>query len=117
MALFKRLDPLNPESFKHKFSFVNGITYHYVDEGEEILKKEVIFLCHGFPDLWYGWRYQIPFLVSKGYRVIVPDLRGCGQTEAPHCPPNDLHQYGFKNICKDMTELMNQLNIPKAIFL
>nr|CAG8530113.1 13026_t:CDS:10 [Entrophospora candida] len=89
----------------------------YVDEGEEIGKKEVIFLCHGFPDLWYGWRYQIPFLVSKGYRVIVPDLRGCGQTEAPHCPPNDLHQYGFKNICKDMTELMNQLNIQKAIFL
>jgi hypothetical protein len=27
-----------------------------------------------------GWREQIPFLVSKGYRVIAPDLRGFGDT-------------------------------------
>ncbi|CAG8815556.1 6112_t:CDS:2, partial [Racocetra persica] len=66
---------------------------------------------------WYGWRYQIPFLVSKGFRVIAPDLRGYGQTEAPRCPPNSLHQYGFKNICKDLKEIMDQLKIKKAIFI
>ncbi|KAF0488713.1 epoxide hydrolase [Gigaspora margarita] len=110
-----RMDPQDPNSFRHRFSFVNGITYHYVDEGEE--RNEAIVLCHGFPDLWYGWRYQIPFLVSKGYRVIVPDIRGYGQTEAPRCPPNSLHQYGYKNICKDLKEIMDQLKIQKAIFL
>ncbi|RIB15783.1 Alpha/Beta hydrolase protein [Gigaspora rosea] len=110
-----RMDPQDPNSFRHRFSFVNGITYHYVDEGEE--RNEAIILCHGFPDLWYGWRYQIPFLVSKGYRVIVPDNRGYGQTEAPRCPPNSLHQYGYKNICKDLKEIMDQLKIQKAIFL
>ncbi|CAG8768067.1 3522_t:CDS:2, partial [Funneliformis caledonium] len=87
----------------------------YVEEGEE--NNQAIVLCHGFPDLWYGWRYQIPFLVSKGFRVIAPDLRGFGQTESPRCPPDDIHQYGFKNICKDLTELMDQLNIKKAIFM
>ncbi|CAG8541020.1 8640_t:CDS:2, partial [Scutellospora calospora] len=66
---------------------------------------------------WYGWRYQIPFLVSKGFRVIAPDLRGFGQTEAPRCPPNDLQQYGYKNICKDLKEIMGQLRIIKAIFI
>ncbi|CAG8555109.1 5070_t:CDS:2 [Gigaspora margarita] len=106
------MDPQDPNSFRHRFSFVNGITYH---EGEE--RNEAIVLCHGFPDLWYGWRYQIPFLVSKGYRVIVPDIRGYGQTEAPRCPPNSLHQYGYKNICKDLKEIMDQLKIQKAIFL
>ncbi|CAB4425726.1 unnamed protein product [Rhizophagus irregularis] len=109
------MDPQDPNSFRHKFSFVNGIIYHYVDQGEG--HDNAIILCHGFPDLWYGWRYQIPFLVSKGYRVIAPDLRGFGQTESPHCPPNDIHQYGFKNICKDLSELMNQLNLKKAIFM
>ncbi|CAG8749564.1 27625_t:CDS:2, partial [Dentiscutata erythropus] len=73
-----RMDPQASNSFRHRFTFVNGITYHYVDEGEE--RNDAIILCHGFPDLWYGWRYQIPFLVSKGFRVIVPDLRGYGQT-------------------------------------
>ncbi|CAG8564406.1 11358_t:CDS:2 [Rhizophagus irregularis] len=109
------MDPQDPNSFRHRFSFVNGIIYHYVDQGEG--HDNAIILCHGFPDLWYGWRYQIPFLVSKGYRVIAPDLRGFGQTESPHCPPNDIHQYGFKNICKDLSELMNQLNLKKAIFM
>ncbi|RIA83416.1 Alpha/Beta hydrolase protein [Glomus cerebriforme] len=109
------MDPQEPNSFRHRFTYVNGIVYHFVDQGEG--HDNVIILCHGFPDLWYGWRYQIPFLVSKGYRVIAPDLRGFGQTEAPHCPPNDIHQYGFKNICKDLSEIMNQLNFKKAIFM
>ncbi|CAG8494259.1 12762_t:CDS:10 [Dentiscutata heterogama] len=107
-----RMDPQYPNSFRHKFSFVNGITYH---EGEE--RNDAIILCHGFPDLWYGWRYQIPFLVSKGFRVIAPDLRGYGQTESPRCPPNSLHQYGYKNVCKDLREIMDQLKIQKAIFM
>ncbi|CAG8438746.1 10635_t:CDS:10 [Acaulospora colombiana] len=111
----RAMNPLDPNSFKHRFSFVNGITYHYVDEGKE--DSDSIILLHGFPDLWYGWRYQIPHLVSKGYRVIVPDLRGYGQTEAPKCPPNDLHIYGFKNVCKDLTELMSQLKIKSSIFI
>ncbi|RHZ48817.1 hypothetical protein Glove_541g43 [Diversispora epigaea] len=113
MESSQRMNPQEPNSFKHKFSFVNGITYHYVDEGEE--GNDVIILLHGFPDLWYGWRYQIPYLVSKGYRVIAPDLRGYGQTDAPRCPPNDLLQYGSKNVSKDIKELMDQLKVKKAI--
>ncbi|CAG8490764.1 1242_t:CDS:10 [Ambispora leptoticha] len=108
------MDPLDPNSFRHKFSIVNGITLHFVDEGEE--RNEAIVLCHGFPDLWYGWRYQIPVLVKKGYRVIVPDLRGFGQTDAPRCPPENLQLYGFKNICQDLVELTEQLNIRTAIY-
>ncbi|CAG8627184.1 10164_t:CDS:2 [Paraglomus brasilianum] len=115
MASKRRLDPLLPNSFKHKYSFVNGIIYHYVDEGPEL--APTLVLCHGFPDLWYGWRYQIPFLVDKGYRVIVPDLRGYGETEAPYCPPNDIREYGAKNVCKDLIELLNQIKVQKAIFI
>ncbi|CAG8586033.1 7553_t:CDS:2 [Paraglomus occultum] len=115
MASKRKLDPLLPRSFRHKYSFINGITYHYVDEGPEL--AQTLVLCHGFPDLWYGWRYQIPFLVDKGYRVIVPDLRGYGETEAPYCPPNDIREYGAKNVCKDLTELLNQIKVQKAIFI
>jgi pimeloyl-ACP methyl ester carboxylesterase len=40
-------------------------------------------LSHGFPELWYSWRHQIPVLAEAGYRVIAPDQRGYGGTTAP----------------------------------
>ncbi|OZJ02659.1 hypothetical protein BZG36_04774 [Bifiguratus adelaidae] len=104
-----------PESFNHQSANVNGIRLHYVDEGPK--DGEPLLLIHGFPDLWYGWRYQIPFLAYKGYRVIVPDSRGYGQTSAPHVPPHDLSLYGYKNLCKDMVDLLDVLEIPKVTLI
>jgi soluble epoxide hydrolase/lipid-phosphate phosphatase len=57
-----------------------------------------------------GWRYQIKPLAKLGFRVIVPDLRGYGLTDAPFVAPNDekaLRQYGWKNLCKDLIELVD----------
>ena len=42
-----------------------------------------VLLVHGFPDSNSVWRNQIPALVDAGYRVIAPDLRGFGQSDAP----------------------------------
>ncbi|KAI8918248.1 Alpha/Beta hydrolase protein [Powellomyces hirtus] len=110
---------MDPASYNHKHARVNGINYHYVDEGHS---DQVIVLAHGFPDLWYGWRYQIPYLVKLGYRVIVPDFRGYGQTDAPHIEPGDkegIRTYGLKNICKDMAQLLDVAVGPnsRAIFI
>ncbi|ORX69719.1 alpha/beta-hydrolase [Linderina pennispora] len=102
------MDPLNPDSFNHKFATVNGTTIHYVDEGT----GPVILCFHGFPDLWYGWRKQIPYLVSLGYRVIAPDTHGYGQTDAP----KDLKAYGAKNIVNDFVSLLDTLNIREAVW-
>lgn len=38
----------------------------------------ILIFCWQYKKL--GWRQQIPFLASKGYRVIAPDLRGFGDT-------------------------------------
>lgn len=42
--------------------------------------KATVFLIHGWPDLSYGWRYQIPFLIKLKMRVVVPDMMGYGGT-------------------------------------
>lgn len=42
--------------------------------------KATVFLIHGWPDLSYGWRYQIPFLIKRNMRVVVPDMMGYGGT-------------------------------------
>lgn len=56
----------------------------------------LVLLLHGFPDLWFSWRHQIPALVAAGYHVVAPDLRGYGQTDAPDGADNytSLHYVG-----------------------
>ena len=58
---------------------VNGIELHLLEEGEGPL----VVLCHGFPELAYSWRHQIPALAAAGYRVIAPDMRGFGGSSVP----------------------------------
>ncbi|TPX35349.1 hypothetical protein SmJEL517_g02269 [Synchytrium microbalum] len=113
--------PQDPESFNHKWAYINGIRMHYVEEGPA--DGPLIVLSHGYPDFWYGWRNQIPYLAAKGYHVICPDQRGFGQSYGPYVAPGDtenLKQYGWKNITKDLADLLTYVSgssTSKAIFL
>ena len=42
-----------------------------------------IVLCHGWPELAFSWRHQIPTLVEMGFHCIVPNLRGYGNSSKP----------------------------------
>ena len=57
----------------------NGISLYVEDHGEGI----PVLLIHGWPDSARLWRHQVPFLVSHGFRVITPDLRGFGRSGRP----------------------------------
>ena len=35
-----------------------------------------VVLCHGMPELAFSWRHQFEPLVSAGFHVIAPDMRG-----------------------------------------
>jgi haloacetate dehalogenase len=80
----------------------NGIRQHIVEAGE----GPPVILLHGFPETGYAWRFQIPVLAER-YRVIVPDLRGYGETEKPATG------YDKRNMALDIRELMRELDIPK----
>ncbi|MFC5280083.1 alpha/beta fold hydrolase [Halorubrum rubrum] len=60
---------------------VNGVRVHVVTAGDP--DAPLVVLLHGHPDFWYGWRDQIGPLVEAGFRVLVPDQRGCNLSEAP----------------------------------
>jgi len=59
----------------------DGITLHVVEAGPR--EGRPIFLLHGFPEFWWGWRHQIEPIARAGYRVIVPDQRGFNVSEKP----------------------------------
>ncbi|KAK5148570.1 hypothetical protein LTR04_000614 [Oleoguttula sp. CCFEE 6159] len=100
----------------HNYASLNGRRYHYLlglpKNGEF---KATIFLIHGWPDISFGWRYQIPLLLELGLRVVCPDLMGFGRTDAPKVPPASIHLYGFKRAADDIAELARQLEAPRII--
>src|SRR5262245_64772851 len=55
---------------------VNGIDMFLLEQGQGPL----IVLCHGWPELSYSWRHQIPALAAAGFHVVAPDMRGFGRT-------------------------------------
>lgn len=65
--------------FKHYRDDVNGITMHYVMGGQ----GDAIVLLHGWPQTWYEWRDVMPILARNNFTVLVPDLRGLGDTSKP----------------------------------
>ena len=86
--------------FTHRFADVNGVHLHYVIGG----KGEPVLLLHGYPETWYGWRRVMPALAAK-YTVIVPDMRGLGQSGRPADG-----SYTKANVAADMFALLQKLN-------
>jgi pimeloyl-ACP methyl ester carboxylesterase len=87
----------------------NGVELQVLDEGEGPL----IVLCHGFPELAYSWRHQLPALAGAGYRVVAPDMRGFGRSSAPP----EVEAYDIVTLCADMCGLLDALGEQRAIFV
>lgn len=60
---------------------VNGQSLHCIEAGPE--DGPLVILLHGFPEFWWGWRYQIEPLAKAGFRVAVPDQRGYNLSSKP----------------------------------
>ncbi|MCR9106473.1 MAG: alpha/beta hydrolase [Gammaproteobacteria bacterium] len=94
--------------WQHHHATINGIQVHYVEQGRGM----PIVLCHGFPHLWFSWHRQITALAAAGYRVIAPDMRGMGQTQAP----TDPGAYDVDHITADLLGLLDHTGIERAVF-
>jgi pimeloyl-ACP methyl ester carboxylesterase len=95
------------EQMQHRFVETNGIKMHYVAQGSGPL----VVMCHGWPESWYSWRHQIPALAGAGFRVVAPDQRGYGQTDAPE----PIESYDIFNLVGDIVGLVNALGESQVI--
>ena len=86
-----------------------GLRMHVVEAGPP--DGDPVLVLHGWPQNWYQWRHQIPALAGAGYRVIVPDLRGFGQTEAT---PGG---YEKENMATDVLNLMDAMGVGRVKLL
>lgn len=91
---------------KHSQIKVGMVELHVVELGE----GKPVLLCHGFPDLWRGWRLQMEALAAAGYRAIALDMRGYGRSSAPADPLlyTPFHTVG------DLVGLLDALELPEV---
>ena len=93
--------PTDPPPLKHHTAiFEDGFRMHYVEAGA----GEPVLLLHGFPQTWFAWRKVIPGLSTR-FRVIAPDLRGCGDTDRPP------QGYDKVTVAADVDRLVERLGL------
>uniref|UniRef100_A0A4W2EUG6 Bifunctional epoxide hydrolase 2 n=1 Tax=Bos indicus x Bos taurus TaxID=30522 RepID=A0A4W2EUG6_BOBOX len=86
-----------------------GVRLHFVELGS----GPVVCLCHGFPESWFSWRYQIPALAQAGFRVLAVDMKGYGESSAPP----EIEEYSLEVLSKDMITFLDKLGISQAVFI
>lgn len=91
----------------HRTVQSNGINLHFAEMGEGPL----VVLCHGFPELWYTWRYQIPALAAAGFHAVAPDMRGYGRSDRPDA----IDQYTALHLVGDMVGMLDALGAEQAV--
>jgi pimeloyl-ACP methyl ester carboxylesterase len=91
------------------YAQVNGIRLAWFEQGSGV----PVVMCHGFPELGYAWRHQVPALAAAGFRAIAPDQRGYGFTKGPDA----IESYDIQHLTGDLVGLLDHLKIDKAVFV
>ncbi|HEX9023003.1 MAG TPA: alpha/beta fold hydrolase [Geobacteraceae bacterium] len=86
-------------------SFINGMNMAWDDSGS----GPAVCLIHGFPLDRRMWRPQVEALAAAGYRVITPDLRGFGESDAP------AGDYSMELFSDDLDALFGHLAVERVV--
>jgi pimeloyl-ACP methyl ester carboxylesterase len=94
------------EGVAHRLVSVQGLRMHVAEAGS----GPPVLLLHGWPQHWYAWRKVIPLLAAR-HRVICPDLRGFGWSDAPAGP------YAKAELAQDILNLLDALELEQVDLL
>lgn len=91
---------------------VNGVELEVFEAGRENRGRPIV-LCHGWPELAYSWRHQMPALAAAGYHVIAPNQRGYGNSSRPA----ELTEYDIEHLAGDLVALLDHYGYEDATFV
>ncbi|MEE3063896.1 MAG: alpha/beta hydrolase [Actinomycetota bacterium] len=89
----------------------NGVQLRVVEAGDR--GAPVVVLAHGFPELAYSWRHQIPVLAEAGYHVLAPDQRGYGGSSRPDA----IEAYNIRELTTDIVGLLDDVGAERAVWV
>jgi pimeloyl-ACP methyl ester carboxylesterase len=79
----------------------------------ELGSGPAVVFSHGFPELAYSWRHQLPALAAAGFRAIAPDQRGYGASDRPEA----IAAYDMHHLTGDLVALLDALDVERAVFV
>ena len=88
---------------------VPGAVLSVIDLWPEAVERTIMFV-HGYGGCAETWEYQINHFAND-YRVVVPDLRGHGQSDAPYT------QYTMNEMVEDLHTIVESLDFPDRFIL
>jgi pimeloyl-ACP methyl ester carboxylesterase len=91
---------------RHRQVQAGDIELHVAEAGE----GRPVVLLHGFPELWYSWRHQLPALADAGYHALAPDMRGFGDSSAPA----EIEAYDVVELCGDVVRLLDDIGAERG---
>jgi pimeloyl-ACP methyl ester carboxylesterase len=89
----------------------NGIELHVEESGPS--DGFPVILAHGFPELSYSWRHQLPALAAAGFHGLAPDQRGYGRSSRPEA----VEDYDIEHLTGDLLGLLDHIGQEKAVFV
>jgi|HubBroStandDraft_6_1064221.scaffolds.fasta_scaffold08820_6 pimeloyl-ACP methyl ester carboxylesterase len=93
---------------RHEYVDIGALRMHVALAGAE--DAPPLLLVHGWPQHWWEWREVIPTLAER-FRVIAPDLRGFGWSEAP------ADGYEKEQLAADLLALLDTLGIERVTWI
>ncbi|GAB3675706.1 alpha/beta fold hydrolase [Angustibacter aerolatus] len=96
---------LHEGPWQHRFVSANGARFHVAEAGE----GPMVLLLHGFPQMWWCWRAQLPALAEAGYRAVAMDLRGYGASDKPP------RGYDTITLAADVAAVVRSLGAEQAV--
>ncbi|MFM7027774.1 MAG: alpha/beta fold hydrolase [Chakrabartia sp.] len=87
---------------RQRFVQANGIRFELAEAGDPASRRLALCL-HGFPELNYSWRFQMPLLADQGWRVWAPNSRGYGASDRPGA----VRDYGLDHLTADVGALID----------
>src|ERR1700752_3797209 len=103
--------PSTKPSSTERLIDTNGVQLRVIEAGDR--GAPVVILAHGFPELAYSWRHQIPVLAEAGYHVLAPDQRGYGGSSRPDA----IEAYNIHELTADLVGLLDDVGAGRAVWV
>ncbi|HWS57930.1 MAG TPA: alpha/beta hydrolase [Actinotalea sp.] len=99
--------------WQHRFVAANGARFHVAEMTPPGVRDgghaPLVVLLHGFPQMWWAWRHQIPALAGAGFRVAAMDVRGSGASDKPP------QGYDVPTLARDVAGVIRSLGAHEAV--
>jgi pimeloyl-ACP methyl ester carboxylesterase len=97
----------------HRTIHLDDVRLSVYTSGTATSGKPAVVFSHGFPELAYTWRHQLPAVAEAGFLAIAPDQRGYGGSSAPP----ERTDYDIFHLTGDLVGALDALGVERAVFV